>query len=202
MKKAISLVTCAVMLLCCGCFAGCGNQSADNQKNDYSKAEGNGSSYLRSSITLEGENTTAKEFFANEPKEIGRRMFARLRANYIDCQQGDKDEVIYFKKSNSKYEEDSWLEVNSLTKKITFGHPDSDYLKKYFNKLVPLWDDKNKGNEIVDELTSKIYEDDDGYRYNIIKKNGVEYQIHYNLKYKYQIDYIYVIFDNGEQSSK
>ena len=40
MKKAISLVTCAVMLLCCVCFAGCSSQSSEQTDGNVIKAEG------------------------------------------------------------------------------------------------------------------------------------------------------------------
>ena len=182
MKKVISVVMCAVMLLCCVCFAGCNNQSADNQSSsNYSKAEGNISSYLESSTSSEVENTLAKEFIKKDNKEIAKTIYDKLKSEDIYClyDQSDDDNIkVYFKDSNKTSDENPWLEVSS-TKNIKFYNPDPDCLEKYFNALVPLWDDKVQGSEIVNDLKSRSFETGNGLKYNVIDKNNVEYIIHY-----------------------
>lgn len=150
------------------------------------------------------ENTLAKNFIKRDSEDVAKNIYDKLMSEHIYCQYGQsdgEDNIVYFRNSGYKLEDRSWIEVNS-PKKIILYNPDSDYLKIYFNRIVPLWDNQTKGNEIIDELKSKTYEDDDGYRYNIIKKNDVEYHIYYYLKNRYKIHYIYIVFQYDENSNK
>ncbi len=182
MRKVIlwTLVTACVMsLILLGCSTS--NQTNDEENTDYS----------------ESENTFAQEFVRKNSKEVANDIYNRLRTENIYCQYDGSDNVVYFKNSGYTLEERSWIEVD-LPERIIFYNPDPNYLKIYFNSIVSLWDIETEGYQIVDELESRIYEDSNGYEYNIIEENNVEYHIYYSLKNSCKINHLYVYFKNNK----
>nr|DAM59041.1 MAG TPA: Glycine rich protein family [Caudoviricetes sp.] len=135
-------------------------------------------------------NSLKKEFEKEDCIEVAEKIYVKFRDEGIYCYSLEKN-VVYFNYYGAK--DKSYIDVE-LPTKIIIHNPDPDYLKMYFNSLVPLWDNNNAGYEIINDLRKTTYENENGYWYNRITRNDVVYQVKYNLKNKNKIDDVYIIF--------
>lgn len=134
MKKVISLVMCAVMLLCCACFAGCSSQSSEQTDGNVIKAEDIQKALVNAGFTE-----------AHIPE--------RFSSDY-------EYKFVYLDNSETDYVNERGFGGNYWPK---FNFKQSrDDIPEILDIIMPLYDKsfvEGDGEEVVKKLKSKRYGD-------------------------------------------
>ena len=157
MKKVISIVMCAVMLLCCSCFAGCGSSNSNITRQDLANALKN--------------NGYEDTYVADENKDhiIGWYVeVAKTKNNiYLDCGRGSEKAPL----SDNTIKIYNYLSAENQEDAI-----------KILNIIMPLFDDDfdNAGEDIINHL-EELSKD----KSNAEKKQILDYSPSYYFSYEY-----------------
>ena len=170
MKKVISVVMCAVMLLCCACFAGCSSQSSKQTDGNVIKAEG-------------GTQTDGNVIKAEDiQKTLVNAGFTEAYIPEKDASLADDLKSIYLDKNKTGY-----ITNGSLGEKgcLRFRFYESrDDIPEILDIVIPLYDKsfvQGDGEEILKKLKSKRVV----YRDGKINGGRVSFK---NLEYKEFLD--------------
>ena len=129
MKKVISVVMCVVMLLCCGCFAGCSSQSEKSSK-----------TYSQSPEYLAHYDSLVQALREGGFKEA--HYISDDRSNVYLREDDDKNAVFVPKKKDSIY-------ISNLDNDIDLVKLIDILLKFCFNE-------ENRSQKIVDDMYNTL----------------------------------------------